>query len=448
MSWKYPIVIGYYNFGVSNFQKKSREKVQKRHDNVMRLLVRRFITAEQRKRDDFGVTEDDVMEIRQDISTLRYELIDIFHKNGMKTPRVDPNDNQRKLALYELPFIIINSPLILSVAGKKGRVMERRILKDFQIGLVEGIVNEVLVKSHEPKDVFSQIAKAIGSRASSKSTNWNELVRKNTVVRDPIGSTQASMHRIHRRSLRRAIMDSAHKGLDMNTEKLLEYNPLLSEVSQTTRVAYVKFMTKKMKKDDHLDGIIIQNEADNRKTRLNSEGSESTKAKEAFGSIIKKASIKRRESEEELKVILPPESEDTKENIEAGRPDIRDFRSRTPIVEDPNEDRMISPEMINDDVFEQESQLPMPVILPPENSPSPKPSTPIPSPVPIRIDDPQTTSRAKTPSDNLQVASGARSSSPAARSPSPRGDRPVTPIIITPSKGKSAVSGRNLEGWI
>lgn len=88
-----------YNHKLDYFndpQKKSKEKVQRRHDNVMRLLVRRFITAEQRKRDDFGVTEDDVMEIRQDISTLRYELIDIFHKNGMKTPRVDPNDNQRK----------------------------------------------------------------------------------------------------------------------------------------------------------------------------------------------------------------------------------------------------------------------------------------------------------------------------------------------------------------
>lgn len=61
--------------------------------------MRRFVTAEQRKRDDFGVTEDDVMEIRQDISTLRYELIDIFHKNGMKTPRVDPNDNQCEMML-------------------------------------------------------------------------------------------------------------------------------------------------------------------------------------------------------------------------------------------------------------------------------------------------------------------------------------------------------------
>lgn len=62
----------------------------------MRQLVRRYVTAEQRKRDDFGITEDDVMEIRQDISTLRYELIDIFKKNGMKTPKVDNQDNQSK----------------------------------------------------------------------------------------------------------------------------------------------------------------------------------------------------------------------------------------------------------------------------------------------------------------------------------------------------------------
>lgn len=61
----------------------------------MRLLVRRYVTAEQRKRDDFGITEDDVMEIRQDISTLRYELIDILRQNGMKTPHVAPTDLSR-----------------------------------------------------------------------------------------------------------------------------------------------------------------------------------------------------------------------------------------------------------------------------------------------------------------------------------------------------------------
>lgn len=81
-------------------QKRSQENSRKRHDNVMRLLVRRFITAEQRKRDDFGITEDDVMEIRQDISTLRFELIDILSSNGMKTPNVNPNDIQCKFTFF------------------------------------------------------------------------------------------------------------------------------------------------------------------------------------------------------------------------------------------------------------------------------------------------------------------------------------------------------------
>jgi transient receptor potential cation channel subfamily C member 4 len=62
----------------------------------MKLLVRRYVTAEQRKRDEFGVTEDDVMEIRQDISTLRFELVDILRNNGMKTPVLDPAENSRK----------------------------------------------------------------------------------------------------------------------------------------------------------------------------------------------------------------------------------------------------------------------------------------------------------------------------------------------------------------
>lgn len=82
-------------------QKRSQEKAKKRHDNVMRLLVRRYITAEQRKRDDFGITEDDVMEIRQDISSLRFELIDILSTNGMKTPNINLNAGQCKLFIFK-----------------------------------------------------------------------------------------------------------------------------------------------------------------------------------------------------------------------------------------------------------------------------------------------------------------------------------------------------------
>lgn len=38
----------------------------------MRLLVRRFITEQQRIDDEKPVTEDDINEVKQDISTFRY----------------------------------------------------------------------------------------------------------------------------------------------------------------------------------------------------------------------------------------------------------------------------------------------------------------------------------------------------------------------------------------
>lgn len=47
-------------------------------------------------------------------------------------------------------------------------MMERRILKDFQIGIVESIVSEAVKNTAESKDVFSSIAKAINKRSASR----------------------------------------------------------------------------------------------------------------------------------------------------------------------------------------------------------------------------------------------------------------------------------------
>ncbi|KAJ8728725.1 hypothetical protein PYW07_006421 [Mythimna separata] len=219
-----------YNRDRGSIINKSREKARQEHEAVMRVLVRRYVTAEQRARDETGVTEDDVMEIRQDISTLRYELIDILHNNGMKTPRISMQD--------------------ATVAGKKGKVMERRILKDFHIGIVEGIIKDVISKENKPKDVFSQIAKAIVRRGSTdgKKRDWNALVRTNTVRKDPIGTTAEAETRRSRQSLRAHILDNmASRTID--PQKLLEYNPHLAGVSPVTRVAYAKFMRSKIKSD-------------------------------------------------------------------------------------------------------------------------------------------------------------------------------------------------------
>ncbi|KAG7304766.1 hypothetical protein JYU34_010121 [Plutella xylostella] len=265
---------------------KSREKARQQHEAVMRVLVRRYVTAEQRARDETGVTEDDVMEIRQDISTLRYELIDILANNGMKTPRINLQDT--------------------AVAGKKGKVMERRILKDFQIGIVEGIIKDVISKEVKPKDVFGQIAKAIIRKGStdSKKRDWNSMVRTSTVRKDPIGTTSEALSKRSRQSLRAHILENV-EARTIDPQKLLEYNPKLSDVTPTTRVAYAKFMKAKIKSDF------------SKKEKQTDESSETNFVMEDEVFETPKRTKSRKRSDEDK-----------------GRPrSSRSFRSRTPIPE-------------------------------------------------------------------------------------------------------------------
>ncbi|EDW39273.1 GL13501 [Drosophila persimilis] len=214
-----------------SFMRKSMERAQVLHDKVMKLLVRRFVTAEQRKRDDYGITEDDIIEVRQDISSLRFELLEIFTNNSWDVP-----DIEKKTA---------------GVARTtKGKVMERRILKDFQIGFVENLKQE-MNESESGRDIFASLAKVIGRKKTQKGEkDWNAIARKNTFTADPIGSKRSSMQRHSQRSLRRKIIETANEGLAMDQSQLIEFNPNLGEVTRATRVAYVKFMRKKMAADE------------------------------------------------------------------------------------------------------------------------------------------------------------------------------------------------------
>lgn len=51
----------------------------------MKNLVRRYVTAEQRNADETLITEDDVNEVKQDINSFKYELLNILRINGMMT---------------------------------------------------------------------------------------------------------------------------------------------------------------------------------------------------------------------------------------------------------------------------------------------------------------------------------------------------------------------------
>lgn len=61
------------------------------------------MTAEQKKSEEMGVTEDDVNEIKQDISSFRFELIDILRTNGMncgKASNKDPNTGEESTLVF------------------------------------------------------------------------------------------------------------------------------------------------------------------------------------------------------------------------------------------------------------------------------------------------------------------------------------------------------------
>lgn len=131
--------------------------------------------------------------------------------------------------------------------------MERRLLKDFQIGLVEGLVQDAISSTEKgPKDVFSKIAKAIGRRTSqgSKKKDWNKVARQRSVVRDPIGSTAEGTERRRQQSVRRHILEHQKDSLfSMDADKLVEYNPRLADITPAARVAYAKFKIPKIKQE-------------------------------------------------------------------------------------------------------------------------------------------------------------------------------------------------------
>ncbi|XP_059621283.1 transient receptor potential protein [Phlebotomus argentipes] len=346
--------------------KKSREKVRKRHDNVMRLLVRRYVTAEQRKRDDFGITEDDVMEIRQDINSFRYELIDILHTNGMKTPRIDPKD--------------------AAIAGKKGRVIERRILKDFQIGFVEGLLSECL-NSREPKDVFSQIAKVIGGKKSERLSgkDWNSVIATKNAAADPIGSVQKSSVRRNTNSIRRHIADNVKKGISVDTEKIIEFNPKLSEVTPKTRVAYVKFMANTIQKDKDAKSSNVHQTTLSKLPQL----PEVMQCQEAICNNVQEE-VSEKQSVMDISLV----DEDIK------TASLKHQRPRTPIEEVPNKDCNSSPQALQP-VQSEASVSELKTILSPLES----------------------RGLLTNPSERSRVT-------------------------ISTSKGKSSVTGESVSGWI
>merc|ERR1719220_1032296 len=136
-----------------------------KYQTIMRNLVRRYVTQEQRKAENEGVTEDDVNEIKNDISAFRFELIEIMRASGMNTE---------------------NASGPAGPGGKKNRQKERRLMKGFHIQSTTVGGTEVSIDMGKGKGKgFSRIAKLVTASTRDQQASPHQV--------DPIGKRWANL---------------------------------------------------------------------------------------------------------------------------------------------------------------------------------------------------------------------------------------------------------------
>ncbi|KAF4532038.1 hypothetical protein B566_EDAN015017 [Ephemera danica] len=146
--------------------KVRKERAEKerhfRYTAVMRALVWRYVAAQHRKFEENPVTEDDINEVKSEITAMRYEILEVLGKNGMDVGEAGKKDNK-------------------VILGKKMKVWERRLMKDFQVAPVAGEETvEDLQESTPPENEdslakFRRLAKLAVLQSSSH--KWGEVMR-------------------------------------------------------------------------------------------------------------------------------------------------------------------------------------------------------------------------------------------------------------------------------
>ncbi|CAH0718987.1 unnamed protein product, partial [Brenthis ino] len=173
-------------FGLRKKNEPNKMKEQKaiddvRYTAVMRALVWRYVSAMHRRMVEDPVTEDDINELKGDVSALRYELLDVFEKNGMDVSFTDRKEK--------------------TVLAKRMKIWERRLMKDFQVIPVS--VEEDGKPVHEDSLArFRRIAKMAAAAASG--SKWDQTLAA-TGISSQIGRCRTRQSFTNQRNLQRAI---------------------------------------------------------------------------------------------------------------------------------------------------------------------------------------------------------------------------------------------------
>ncbi|XP_070163013.1 transient-receptor-potential-like protein isoform X1 [Polyergus mexicanus] len=191
-----------------------RRAREHKYGAVMRALIWRYIVNAHSEHEMEPVTEDDVHELKTDLSSWRCELLDILHRNGMDIGSVNKKEK--------------------TVLGKKMKVWERRLMKDFQVsGPVNPAENdlqeEMALQQHENEsnvERWRRVARL--AVLTSAEHRWTQVVR-NAIRSSQIGKSTSRASLQNQQSLKRAMEEA---------KRLAQKSPLPSivpvELPETT----------------------------------------------------------------------------------------------------------------------------------------------------------------------------------------------------------------------
>lgn len=147
----------FFSFFLFDVLQRRREDRENRYINVIRSLVWRYVSAMHRRLDDDAVTEDDINEVKGDISAMRYELLEVFERNGMDISTADKKEK--------------------SHLAKRMKVWERRLMKDFHVAPTETVEGGDAPEKSAEKGLarFRRVAQEVVHSTSTH--KWSEAVQ-------------------------------------------------------------------------------------------------------------------------------------------------------------------------------------------------------------------------------------------------------------------------------
>ncbi|CAK9823717.1 Transient-receptor-potential-like protein [Anthophora retusa] len=205
---------------------------------VMRALIWRYVVNSHSEHEMDPVTEDDVHELKSDLSSWRCELLDILQRNGMDIAGADTKER--------------------TILGKKMRVWERRLMKDFQVAVpVQGSeTEEPEVAVQQPSEDEDNVAKwkRIAKLAVMQSANyrWSNVI-ESAVRSSQIGKSTSKASLQNQLCLKKA-MEEAQKLSDQGS--LTPVSPVDLPESTTSTILHV--LQDIVETDDTLDKIKLE----------------------------------------------------------------------------------------------------------------------------------------------------------------------------------------------